>query len=239
MSAIYGAAHCRTFGCEFCVRSNCVSANSRYSAVSALKKLHAIPPSAITGGRRGLVRGTWPRPLQRRRGLLFAPCRQLETSQHFRTAASLPPASGSVVAARPLNGSWVKTSALPGLDTVPVEALFLCTIKRRRNCDAAKMPMRPVIFPGRAGRPPFRGTEVWGTKVKEPHHHHFTAGSTPNDRRPRKRYGWGTKAKPLAAYRRRLCCLSSVATKTPLEGDHAGHMLSQSDRGPSLDAPVE
>ena len=29
--------------------------------VSALKKAPRIPPSAITGGRRGLLRGTWPR----------------------------------------------------------------------------------------------------------------------------------------------------------------------------------
>jgi len=34
---------------------------SRYSAVSALKKAPRIPPSAITGGRHGLLRGTWPR----------------------------------------------------------------------------------------------------------------------------------------------------------------------------------
>jgi hypothetical protein len=32
-------------------------------------------------------------------------------------------------------------------------------LRRRKNA-----LVRPVIFPGRAGRPPFRGTEVWGTK---------------------------------------------------------------------------
>jgi hypothetical protein len=39
--------------------------------------------------------------------------------------------------------------------------------------------------------------------------HRFTARvRQPNDCCPRKRHVGGTKAKPLAAYRRRLCCLS-------------------------------
>ena len=50
---------------------------------------------------------------------------------------------------------------------------------------------------------------------------------------------WGTKAKPLAVGTRwRLCCLSSTATKTPLEDDHAPHMLSWSDWGAFSFTPV-
>jgi len=44
--------------------------------------------------------------------------------------------------------------------------------------------------------------------------------STPNDCCPRKRHVWGTRAKPLAAYRRRLCCLCRQR-KLDLEAERA------------------
>jgi hypothetical protein len=52
-----------------------------------------------------------------------------------------------------------------------------------------------LFFVGRTGSSPPPAEGKMGTKVKI---HHFTARSTPNDCRPRKRHVWGTKAKPLS-----------------------------------------
>jgi len=60
-----------------------------------------------------------------------------------------------------------------------------------------KAVVRPIIFPGRTGTSPLFAERSVGTKVKEAST--FTAGSAPNDGRPRKRLVWGDKAKPLAS----------------------------------------
>src|SRR5262249_36523551 len=59
-----------------------------------------------------------------------------------------------------------------------------------------------------------RGT-YGGTEAKA--HHFATQFRQPNDCRPRKRYVLGDKAKPLAAYRRLLCCLCHVLVFSDLD----------------------
>jgi hypothetical protein len=85
--------------------------------------------------------------------------------------------------------------------------------QKARRCSARIVSVRVAAKKPLSGRyssvvglgvPPFSERKL-GTKVNP---HHFTAGSTPSDCCPRKRHVWGTKAKPLAAYRRRLCHLS-------------------------------
>jgi len=45
-----------------------------------------------------------------------------------------------------------------------------------------KAVVQPVLFTGRIGRLPFRGTEAWGRKVMQPHSIiTLIAGSTPNN----------------------------------------------------------
>ena len=60
MSANYGAAHAGLFGVNFALDQIACARIEIFGRFRAEKKLHAIPPSAITGGRRGLLRGTWP-----------------------------------------------------------------------------------------------------------------------------------------------------------------------------------
>jgi len=70
--------------------------------------------------------------------------------------------------------------------------LSFSTAKARRGRRPQKSRYTSITLACRTGRPPSRNGRV-GTKVKEPHHHHFTAGLTPNDCRPRKRHVWGTR----------------------------------------------
>ena len=63
-----------------------------------------------------------------------------------------------------------------------------------------KTPVGPIVFPGRAGRPPSR-TEAWDEGEGSASPVPSPLVRQPDDCCPRKRHVWGTKAKPLASQR--------------------------------------
>jgi hypothetical protein len=110
---------------------------------------------------------------------------------------------------RPLAASAENKSAPPWLRHIEgCWGLPFSTAKARyAETRPQKSRHTSITLACRIGRPPSRNGRV-GTRWRL---EHFTASSIPNDCCSRKWHVWGTRQSPLAAYRRRLCCVRHCA----------------------------
>jgi hypothetical protein len=125
-------------------------------------------------------------------------------SRYLRTAASLSPASGSVIAARPPNG---QLGGKLGLDIHSSVGAFLFSQPKRdtRTRGRKKAFVQPIIFPWSGWSSSFRGTEVRDEGEE--------ASTSPPVRHPttavQENGTYGGQGKGAGAVQR-LCCVNSA-----------------------------